>query len=234
MGAVRMILTRPERASERFARSATARFGASVDIVISPVLDVVPCAAAVDFDGIAGLIVTSENGVEALASLGPVPDLPVWCVGPRTSSVARARGLVVKEGPGTAAGLVDMLGKEPPSGPLVHLRGVHVSGDLAGALTAAGVPVRSVVVYDQVPRPLSADAKRVLSGHGPCLLPVFSPRSARLLAGPLRGARAELRIAAMSHAVAGALSVQSGTRMRVADRPDATAMLDTLDLLLGG
>ena len=72
-------------------------------------------------------------------------------------------------------------------------------------------------------RPLTADARAVLAGDAPVLLPVFSPRTAALLAsaGPFA---APLHLVAMSGAVDAALGGLPCASRTVAARPDARAM----------
>uniref|UniRef100_UPI0038B2B9DE uroporphyrinogen-III synthase n=1 Tax=Mangrovicoccus ximenensis TaxID=1911570 RepID=UPI0038B2B9DE len=110
----------------------------------------------------------------------------------------------------------------------MHLRGAHVSAPLAAPLRAAGLAVGEAVTYDQVPCPPVPEAAELLASPGPVLLPLFSARSARLLAPHLEGSRAELIVAAISPAVAAALPVQSAARLDVARRPDSGAVLDLL------
>ncbi|MBE3637437.1 uroporphyrinogen-III synthase, partial [Mangrovicoccus algicola] len=124
--------------------------------------------------------------------------------------------------------LVALLSAERPAGRLLHLRGAHVAGPLAAPLRAAGLDVAEMVTYDQRPLPPGAAARALLARPGTVLLPVFSARSARLLGPWLRDAAAQLRVAAISPAVAAALPVQSAARPDVAARPDSGAMLDLL------
>ena len=89
------------------------------------------------------------------------------------------------------------------------------------------------MIYDQCERPLSEAARVLLASPGIVLLPLFSARSARLVLPHLSHAQAELRIAAISPAVAYAARVQRCARMEIAVRPDAEAMLDVLAGLAG-
>lgn len=234
---MKMLLTRPAAQSVRFAAEVQARFGAGVEILTSPLLDIVetPGAAALTdpatFNRVAALAFTSENAVAVFARNQRARHWPAYCVGPRTASAAAAIGLQVVTGPGTAAGLTDLILSAPPQGEVLHPCGAHLAADLAGDLQAKGVPARALVVYDQVEQMLSATARAALAGTAPILVPVFSPRTARLLAPELHSATADLRLAAISPAVAEALGVQSGARMEVARTPRADAVLDALERL---
>ncbi|TNB87688.1 uroporphyrinogen-III synthase, partial [Paracoccus marcusii] len=168
-----LLMTRPGDDSERTA----ARIGA--DVIVAPILQIVP----VDHDGAAlarapGLVFTSAH---AVASAGPGRGRPAICVGERTGQVARDAGFAVIQGAGTADSLVPLIAASPV--PLVHPHGRHLAQRLA---------VPGIVVYDQRPQPLTARARAALMGARPVVVPVYSPRSARLLAGMAAGARAPL------------------------------------------
>jgi uroporphyrinogen-III synthase len=117
-----------------------------------------------------------------------------------------------------------------PDAPLLHLRGRHARGDIAGQLGAAGLPVREQIVYDQKSLPLSDAALACLKGPAPVIVPLFSPRSARLFAGAYPGPVAA--VAAISHAVADALPDGFARYVAVAEAPNGEAMLSLLEKLV--
>lgn len=199
-----LLMTRPGDDSERTA----ARIGA--DVIVAPILQIVP----VDHDGVAlarapGLVFTSAH---AVASAGPGRGRPAICVGERTGQVARDAGFAVIQGAGTADSLVPLIAASPV--PLVHPHGRHLAQRLA---------VPGIVVYDQRPQPLTARARAALMGARPVVVPVYSPRSARLLAGMAAGARAPLWLVAISDAAAAAWTAPAARRA-VADQPSGRAM----------
>ena len=84
-----------------------------------------------------------------------------------------------------------------------------------------------ITVYDQQALPLSAAGRALLRGQAPVVLPLFSPRSARLAAQAARDAAAPLWLAAISAAAAAAWGQAGGpvpARRVVADAPDAGGM----------
>ena len=97
------------------------------------------------------------------------------------------------------------------------------SREFLGLREAAELPAEGVVVYDQVAVPPTPEAQAVLAGAAPVLLPLFSPRSARLAAAACAGAAAPLRPLAISAAAASAWG-RSGEAAPVAAAPDAAAM----------
>lgn len=224
-----LLLTRPGVNSDVFAGQIAARLGDMVDVVVSPLIEIAYLPGPLALSGVRGLIFTSGNGVEAAAALTPNRDLPAYCVGPSTTRRADGAGWRAEMAGPDAGSLVRRLKALRPDAPLLHLRGRHARGDIAAQLTEAGLPVREQIVYDQHPLPLSDTARACLKGPAPVIVPLFSPRSARLFAEADPGPVAA--IAAMSHAVADALPDGLARRVVVADAPNSEAMLSLLEKL---
>lgn len=222
-----LLLTRPRASAEEFA--IAARWAGKV--VISPVLRVtLRNVAAPGADE--GVILTSQHGVQALAKVSARRDWQIWCVGPGTLAAARAAGFTdLRMGGGTAQSLRDMLCATPPDCPVVHMRGAHVVADLVSDLTAAGLRARALVCYDQHAQELTKDARAVLMADGQVVVPVFSPRSARLFAQAWRkldGPQAQLHVVAISAGAADGVSGLPLQTLRVAQTPDMQGMLAAL------
>lgn len=207
-----LLLTRPAADSRRFAALLP-----DWRAVISPILRI----AAVDHDGAAlhraaGLVFTSAH---AVAAAGPGRGRLAICVGRRTAQVARAAGFDVRTGDGCAESLLPLIAAAPV--PLVHPHGRHLARTL---------PVPGMVVYDQQAQPLNAAARGTLVGRAPVVLPLFSPRSARLVADAVTGARAPLWPVAISPA---AMAAWHGPKagQGVADAPDVAAMAVAINRL---
>ena len=230
-----MLLTRPRAASQEFAAALSARFGSALRPVIAPLMAarfLTPALPAGDF---AGVILTSATAAKAARGLGGTLPALAWCVGDKTAQAARAAGFQARSADGDAKALVAAILADPPGGALLHLRGKDSRGDVADRLTRAGVPTVAVVVYDQEPQPLDAQAKALLAAPGPVIVPLFSPRSTTLLAEALPNpCRASLHLAAMSAAVAEAAARLPRAALAVARHPEAGAMLDAVAVLQGG
>ena len=175
-----ILLTRPRAQGARFAALCEAEFGTRAEVMQAPMQEIVwtgpPPAMAED----AALIFTSENGVRGAGHTGA--GRRAYCVGQRTAEAARLAGYDAISADGTAGDLAALIQKAPPAGPLIHLHGAFVRGDLAGQLRAGGLRAEGRVVYDQVALPLSPAARKALAGPRRVIAPLFSPRSARLLA----------------------------------------------------
>ncbi len=210
----RLLLTRPEADSRRFA-AMLPEFRA----VISPILRIEPVAHdAARLHAARGLVFTSAH---AVASAGPGHGRLALCVGGRTAQVAREAGFTTREGNGFAESLLPLI--EAVEMPLIHPHGRHLAREL---------PVEGMVVYDQIAQPLNADARALLAGETPVLLPLFSPRSARLLAAQTGESCAELWIVAISPAAAAAWSGPCSGQITAAS-PTADAMAAAIRLMAG-
>jgi uroporphyrinogen-III synthase len=232
-----LLLTRPRAQSEAFAEVLAAELPGRFRAVVSPILEIVPVAAALDLDGLQGLIFTSANGVEQFAARTPERSLPAWCVGEMTAAAAREAGFEARSADGAVDELAALVvaGHRPGAGGFLHVRGAHAAGDLVGRLAAAGVPARAAAIYDQVPRPLSAEARALLAAGGVDVVTFFSPRTARLMAEAGRGAGWDLSRAvtvALSPAADAAFGGPEPALRRIAAAPTRAGMLAALAALL--
>ncbi len=219
------LLTRPAAQSARFAQALQGRFGDNLRIEISPLIT--PRFLDPELpSGNRALIFTSQTGVEAYARLPGRKGLKAYCVGQRTADRALEAGLRAISADGDADALVALILSGGETGSLLHLRGQDSRGDVAERLTAAGCPTEAVIVYAQELQPLSDAALVLLKGLGPVIAPVFSPRTASLLAAARPELpRAPLWLAAFS---AAGISLLTDDRLVIAARPDADSMLDAV------
>jgi uroporphyrinogen-III synthase len=211
-----------------------ARFGDRLKPVISPLM--VPEYLSPDWpdEDYSTVILTSETGVEAAArlrALGRRLPKRAICVGDRTAAVARGAGFDATSAQGDAEVLIALILQGDDPGPFLHLRGRDARGDIAPRLAAKGRPAHAAIVYQQVAQPLNAQARALLEGADPVIIPLFSPRSAALLAdfGPFS---APLLLAAISPAAAETATILVARRLELAARPDASAMLDAVEKLI--
>lgn len=218
-----LLMTRPEAASRRFLAELAEEGVSGFTPLISPLMRIETTGPLPDLTDVRGAIFTSVNGVRAYQELGG-PILPFcYTVGESTARAARKMGFAPRSAGGNADALVGMITRESPEGVLIHLRGTHARGDVAGRLTRAGIRTREAVIYDQPAQELSAGAKAVLDGDVPVILPLFSPRSASQFACAPQGT-APLIVAAMSRDVSAALEALYVTRLEIPSRPEAAQM----------
>lgn len=209
-----LVLTRPEPQS----RALAAALDVPAEVIVAPILEIVCAETLPDLARYAGVILTSANAVRCGP---PLAGHRVHCVGERTAAAARAAGAEVVT---VARDAEDLVPRIAGPGPLLHLRGEHARGEVARRLTDAGIPTEEAVVYAQTPLALSTAARRALEGAAPAVLPLFSPRSARLVGANLKPG-AELRVVAMSPAVARAWQDVTGGAAQIVAAPTGEAMM---------
>jgi uroporphyrinogen-III synthase len=225
------LLTRPMAQSRCFAEQLRAGLGA-LDVVISPLMAPEFLPFELPDHDLAAVIFTSATAVDAVVRAGTAPRLPrlAWCVGDRTAAVARDAGFNARSADGDAEALIAAIRADPPPGPLLHLRGEEARGDIAPRLTAAGIATASCVLYRQVPQRLNQQALALLAQPRLVVLPLFSPRTARLCAEALAGIdlAAHLVTAALSPAVDAAAAGLSARQRLTAPQPNAKSLVETL------
>ena len=231
-----LLLTRPDPQGGDFALAVQDRFGDAVQIIKTPLLAPRFYAPALPTRPFAGLILTSQTGVEAYLRLDVATDaLPrnVYCVGSRTADAARTAHLNPVMIAPDAAGLTAALKAHPPQGPLLHLRGRDTRGNISHHLNMARIDTVETIVYAQEVQRLTLQAGSALREKNPVLVPLFSPRSAAIFFAEMvrSGGISPLFVAAMSGAVALELRPLNA-HVRMAETPDATAMLDVVAMLL--
>ncbi|GAA5074744.1 uroporphyrinogen-III synthase [Roseibacterium beibuensis] len=223
-----ILLTRPKAQSERFARALRDRLG-EVEVVIAPLMEVVPLTAPPEAAQARTLIFTSEN---AVPQAGAGAHRVAWCVGRRTALAAQKAGFLPISVDGTADDLVARLAHERPEGPIWHLHGTHVRGDIAGRLEQAGIAVHEAAVYDQ--RTVTPDPAFLAGLRRPgAILPIFSPRSAKLLAKAAGDRPPRLTLIAISVAARDALPDPWQSGVDVAESPNAEAILEEIARRIG-
>lgn len=218
-----LLMTRTPDASARFCDQLPGDVRVRLDLCVSPLIEIAAIGGEIEFADAVAIIFTSANGVAMALRRTSRRHLPAVCVGEATTEAARVAGWQARCLGASADELVQSLLQERATGPMLHLSGIHTRGRIAERLSDAGCPTRSQPIYDQVLRPLGADAVLLLSGSRPVIAPVFSPRTARRLAeqAPVS---AHLHLIALSPAVAEPLSDLAASSLDIAEYPDAASM----------
>ncbi len=136
-----------------------------------------------DLTDVQALLFTSANGVRGYARRTRRRDLPVYAVGDATATAARSAGFTaVDSASGDVYALADLVRRrlDPTHGPLLHVAGSKVAGDLAGLLGDAGFTLHRSVLYDAVPaQALTLETAAILRTSSLDGVLFFSPRTAR-------------------------------------------------------
>lgn len=232
----RALITRPLEDAATLAEALRRR---GIEPVIEPLLTVTPLPAALpSLDGVRALLFSSANGVRAFTQASERRDLAAFAVGPATATAACAAGFTtVETADGDSDALARLVGErlKPDDGPLIHIAGRAVAGDLVGQLRARGFAIERIALYDAVPaEALSpAVAQDLGAGRIDAVL-LFSPRTAATFARLVDAAgRADALKACtalcLSQPVAETVARLPWKQVRVAAKPDQDSLLALLD-----
>ena len=192
-------------------------------------------------DGVAALLVTSTNGVEALSGRADMAELlrrPMFVVGARTARAARELGFgAVISADGDRSDLVRRVASDlrPGVGRLLWLAGRDRTEIFATELRACGFAVDVAEVYRAEERTVFSSEITAALEHGKIdAIAVYSPRSAGLILAALGAsgfspASPRPSIHAISEAAARPFREAGHTDVRVAARPDEAALMETFD-----
>jgi uroporphyrinogen-III synthase len=233
---LRALVTRPKEDSEGVARALAER---GLEVMIEPLLDIAPVEGAViEPSDAQGILVTSANGIRALARLSSRRDLPVWAVGDSSARVAREMGFTqVESADGDVDSLADLVASraDPRNGALLHAAGTVVAGDLSGRLSALGFDIRRQVLYQAVTATsLSAGLCDALRQGALDLALFFSPRTARTFAtlakaAGVQGSLGTIAAYGLSANVSTELAPLPWRVLRQAAEPTQAALLAAID-----
>ena len=233
---MRLLLTRPREDSEALAEVLNGRGHQSL---IEPLLSIShETGATVDLDGVQAVLVTSANGVRALAAVDQRRGLPVFAVGDASARAAVEAGFApVYSASGDVESLAGLVvgTLDATAGAVLHVAGSRLAGDLAGRLEAAGFACRRAVLYQaEKAESLSSQAVRALGEGDIDGVLFFSPRTAftfvslARLAG-LDGACAAVMAFCLSPAVAENARALEWRQVSIATRPDQESLLASID-----
>jgi uroporphyrinogen-III synthase len=233
---MRILVTRPEPDAADTMRTLETRGHVAL---CAPLLEIrFRDGPEIDLSDVAAVMITSANGIRALARRTPVRSVPVFAVGKQSAAAAEDDGFRLGgQSDGDAKALAALVKSRlrPDGGPILHACGAETRGDLAGRLTAAGYDVRTSVLYDAVAAtgfPSSITAA-LCDGTVDAIL-FYSPRTAGIFAELARrdGLEAACRgivAICISEAAAASVSDLAFRRTRIASHPSEDAILAALD-----
>jgi uroporphyrinogen-III synthase len=238
---MRVLVTRPEPEASRFAEALRK---SGHEPLLAPLLSHAGLTPPADFDArleaAQAVLLTSVNGVRALAETTKRRDLRLLVVGDATAEAAERLGFhdtLSAAGDVTALAVLVRKQLRPDAGPLLHAGGAVTAGDLVGQLAAAGYAIAHVALYEtRLAETLPLDVERALSDGTVDVVTLFSPRTAEAfvkLASRPEIARGLAKTAAVTMSPAGAERVASlkWRVVAVAERPTQDEMLLAIDRL---
>jgi uroporphyrinogen-III synthase len=232
---MRVLLTRPEPDAAELSAQLSAL---GHDVKIEPLLQIVPLPIdSGAFADAQAIIATSRNSLRALAASNALESaraLPIFTVGPATAELARDCGFHnVIAGAGAARDLVPLITThcDAEDGMLVHVAGEMLAFDLAAALAAEGIRVRTLTAYRaEAAAVLSNDTARAIAEGGLDAVILMSPRTAEIYAklvdaAGIGEAARRLTYICLSPGVAAGLASLAPASVEIAGEPNATALL---------
>ena len=230
---MRVLVTRARDGAEETAALLKAR---GHQPVLAPLSTVRWNAGGeIPLQGFQAVLVTSANGIRALAMRTGKLDIPVLAVGARTAHVARALGFTdVSSADGDAEALARLARARllPGALPLLHVAGGNAGDLLSEAL--AEFNVEREILYDVIRETeLPSPATEALRNEALDAAIFFSPGSARIFRelvakSELAAACHRLIAGCISPAAAAALSPLGFAQTRIAAKPDQESLLSLL------
>ena len=200
--------------------------------VVAPLLTVRARPFDPDIAGVAALAFTSRHGVEAFAGRQPERGLTVYTVGAATAQAARRAGYGrVEHADGDVETLAALIIRDRPAGLVLHPGAAQPAGDLTGALGAAGIVARSLVVYETLT--IAPDPAFLVALDALDAVLLHSAKASRALAALLAARPApSLRALCLSPAVAEPLAATAAAgglgSVASAPRPRESALFELL------
>ena len=232
-----VLLTRPLEDSRRTAQELAKR---GHEAVIAPLFEIEYLdGPEPQLEGVQAVLVTSGNGVRALAKRMARRDIPLLVVGAQTAATARKEGFAnIRDAGGDAAALVSLARAElrAEAGVLLHAAGTNASPAFSASLTQAGFDARTCVLYDTVEAgELPTAAVEALRSDSLDAVLIYSPRSARLFADRVNRAGlarscAHLIACCISREAADALDGLTFAESRIAAHSDQDSLFDLIPL----
>jgi uroporphyrinogen-III synthase len=233
---MRVLVTRPARAAEGTARMLRAR---GHEVLVAPVLEVVPTGAPLPAGPFAAVLATSAQAFEALseAQVHGLREAPLYLVGARTAAASRARGLAVPRvvAPDGARLAESLREAGLSSRNVLYLAGRDRKATLEEACAKLDCRLHVVEVYEA--RPADGLTPEVVAALEGCRIDAvlhYSRRSAELA---LELARAAGVLPGFSHARHVCLSGDVAEPLRAAGvptvistAPNTHALFDALEI----
>lgn len=233
-----LLLTRPAAQSRALAIDIEDRFSGKATCLISPLLEIETTGTLPDLTKFQTIIFTSVNGIKAFVDLGAKHPHCI-CVGERTAKAARAHGFTALSADGAAAELIALAidNLSPTAGPLLHVRGAHTAGDIATQLRNHGFTIEETVLYQQHALTLNQPAQHAFTSNEITAIPLYSPRSARLLLEQIIAnpawQRDRITALCISPNVSAELATSGFRTVKTASAPTGAAMLTLIGHFLG-
>lgn len=227
---MKILVTRPIQDGEEIARHLA---GMGHETLLAPLLILRAVEGApLDLAGIQAVLVTSANGVRALARRTANRDIAIFAVGPQSTQAAEEVGFLrVRNAGGDAQALAEAVlhWAKPSAGVLLHAAGEESGDELCAALAVRGFTARREILYrmEKATHLPQHAVGAIRQGEIEAAL-FFSPKSAELFATCVTHDGLPLHhivAICISANTAKALGGLSFAELRIAATPDQQALL---------
>jgi len=234
-----LLITRPEADAAPLIRRLDEL---GIDTIAAPLLEIDYLDGPdLDVETVQAMLLTSANGVRALARRTERRDIPCLAVGDATARTASDLGFLSVA---SAGGDVDDLARlvtercNPKKGVLLHAAGSVSAGDLAAMLEPQGYKVWREMLYEaRTATVLPSEVAEALSNGGVDGVVLYSPRTATHFRHLLSAAHLDDRLDALTlfalsnNVLAAAGEGWAGTV--VAAHPDQESLLEAVRTCYG-
>lgn len=223
-----LLLTRPEGGNERFCLNIEHLLG-QCEILDNPLQKIEFLETLIEVKEESILIFTSINGLRASEKYN-LRNKKCFVVGENTRKIATSAGYEVLASSSDQENLLKLIKLKNPTESMVHIRGKHTAGNLCDSLKNNDFSCFEITGYNQQPLKIKKQIFHKVKSGRPVILPIFSPRSAKLLLNELD--LTGFHVAAMSEAVSKELGSVDLADLVISEKPDLISMQEaTLAIL---
>lgn len=230
-----VLITRPSEDASALTKLLQIR---GYKIVYEPLLSVFFLRPSIDLSGIQAILITSANGIRALATIVTIRTVRIFVVGYASAQVCYKYGFNrVTIADGNASTLISLVRHSllPEGGTLLYAAGSITTGNLPHQLKLAGFLVRKLVLYRaDVTASLTQRVTNIFSSNEINAILFYSSRTAKIFTQLVlqTGVYKSLKNTCaycLSDAVQNNLSSLPWKCVRVAVVPSQEALLSLLD-----
>lgn len=233
------LLTRPEEDNQKLA-NILVRLNHKVSC--EPLLNIIYYEnETIKLHDFQAVLFTSANGVRALSKNGQDRNIPCYTVGDATAAEAKQAGFkTITSAAGNIHNLAEIIikSRDPKNGPLLHISGKDMAGDLGGVLRNSGFSVTQHQLYKAVKTPhLSQKTKDMITAREITHIPFYSPRTAKIFSDLIQSENlsphlTKMTAVCLSSAVSDMINSLSWHKIVIAKQPNQFNLFNMIGITL--
>ncbi|MBL0941661.1 MAG: uroporphyrinogen-III synthase [Alphaproteobacteria bacterium] len=173
-----ILITRPQPDAERLAKHLQQK---GYYTLIDPLIEIEFIDVELSLKGVQAILVTSLNGIRALAHVSPERAQLLYAVGPGSASEARSLGFEnVRYASGNIQALIEKIQHEmsPLRGKMIYVCGDVIGGDIVGELKHQGFEAEKHMIYrTKEATTFTSQTLKAFKANKISLILFFSPRT---------------------------------------------------------